>query len=169
MTQRISHAIDVFLRAIEQGTLAKGDCTACAVGNLVADSIGGVITREERLSRVDKVLGIITTFRCNLPNHNWAKLFFTAGKEQIKIYSFATGKIIYKNTGFTVEELAKIEYAFETNTQITAVNYSKHTKEEIRQDQIKGLEAVIQVMLDFDDCKELVQDVFTSKAQLIEV
>lgn len=35
MTQRVQKAIDIFLDAINNGTLAKGSCTRCAVGNLV--------------------------------------------------------------------------------------------------------------------------------------
>lgn len=58
---------------------------------------------------------------------------------------------------------------FETNTRISYHKYDYYTSEEIRADQIKGLEAVVQVMLDFDDCKELVQEIFTSKAELIPV
>ena len=43
MTERISKAIDIFLDAVNNGTLAKGTCIACAVGNLVAHGMGGEI------------------------------------------------------------------------------------------------------------------------------
>jgi hypothetical protein len=72
-------------------------------------------------------------------------------------------------TDFTEEELSQIEYTFEKNTSIHADDYYFHTKEEIRQDQIKGLEAVVRVMLKFDKCQDEVQEVFTSKAELIPI
>ena len=47
MTPRIQEAIDVFLDAINNGTLAKGTCTACAVGNLAAHYTNGKIFRKQ--------------------------------------------------------------------------------------------------------------------------
>jgi len=38
------------------------------------------------------------------------------------------------------------------------------SKEELRKDQVKALEAVVEVMMSFDDVKDAVEEVFTHKA-----
>jgi len=144
MSPRILRAIDVFLDAINNGTLAKGDCTMCAVGNLC----GG--------------------------DDRWAGLFFTnsMGEQYIHQHSLYPAKDGYeaiKKTEFSEKELAKIEYAFETNTKIPLKYYYFYSKEAIRADQINGLNAVVKVMMEFDDCKESVEEVFTKRAELIPV
>ena len=164
MTGRIERAIDVFLDAINKGTLAKGKCSACAVGNLVAHGIGMEID-PIRLICVD-----IGGFNTN--NTHWGDLFCTVEGRQFMFdinpdSHDAMANI--KSTEFTFEELAKIEFAFETSTQINGVRYKYHTKEEVRADQIKGLEAVIKVMLEFDDQKLDVKEIFTKKADLIPI
>ena len=72
MTERIKKAIDIFLDAINNGTLAKGTCIACAVGNLVADAINYKIdmslTKNFDISKI--------------PNAQWGKLFCTSYGEQ---------------------------------------------------------------------------------------
>jgi len=72
-------------------------------------------------------------------------------------------------TKFTWQELAAIEHAFERNTNIRVNSYDFSSPEEIRADQIRGLEAVVKVMLTFDECTENVQEVFTNKAELIPI
>jgi hypothetical protein len=56
-------------------------------------------------------------------------------------------------TGFTIDELAEIEYTFET--------VARH------QGVIHALEAVVKVMMNFDDNVEDVKEVFTNKAEAI--
>ena len=68
-------------------------------------------------------------------------------------------------TDFTGLELAQIEFAFESNTEIRYEEYHRETPENIRADQIKGLEAVVNVMMKFDDVKADVKEVFTNKLQ----
>lgn len=115
MTPRIQKAIDIFLDAINNGTLAKGTCVACAVGNLVAEGMRGSITK------VDYVGG--TSFSCSITNSNWAELFATnMYKQEVYPEEELEGDIrtlAYQNiesTDFTKEELMQIEFAFETNT-----------------------------------------------------
>lgn len=152
MEKRVANAIEVFLRAIDSGTLAKGSCTACAVGNLVAHGMGGVISKD---------------LNCNKPNSFWSFLFTTnSGGQHIYRQSLNDTTVMQniESTEFTWEELAKIEYAFETNTKIDYVYYDEHTSSEILDDQIKGLEAVIEVMLSFsNDKKTNVKKVFTER------
>lgn len=158
MTQRIQEAIDIFLDAINNGTLAKGSCHACAVGNLVATGQGG------------KVIGYDD---CTTVNNAWGKLFSTNHfGHQSYHKSFEQDPMVIKNiqsTKFTLQELMYIENTFETNTYINCYVYSDYSEEEIRKDQIRGLEAVVKVMLKFDEQSDDVKEVFTKKAELIAV
>lgn len=162
MTPRIENAINVFLKALEQGTLAKAACTACAVGNLVADGMNHDINLD------DDYKPFIAR------NAYWGSLFTTTdGKQRISDPDYLR-KLEYEkavdnieSTEFTQEELMAIEYAFETNTEIIISCYKDTSKQDIRADQMKGLEAVVEVMMDFDDVKDSIQEVFTSKAELI--
>lgn len=164
MTERIKKAIDIFLDAINEGTLAKGDCAACAVGNLCANAIG-----------IKPVLKICGSTEPEAPHYIWKRLFFTSyGVQTIKTIFYSPDKvkeaeILISKTDFSKEELMRIEYAFECNTFIKGTEYDEFSKQEIRADQIRGLEAVVKVMLEFDDCKEEVTEVFTKRADLIPV
>lgn len=168
MQNRIEKAIDTFLDALNEGTLAKGYCKACAVGNLVAKGLKGKISilKNDGFIYVD----------CNVENDNWGNLFLTSKGVQSK-YNYGPCDITNKAlenieaTDFSMEELMKIEYAFETNTEIMIQNYSDYSREAIRQDQINGLKAVIKVMEGFEVNPEFKQnsyaDEFENKANLI--
>ena len=147
MTERIQNAIDVFLDAINKGTLAKGTCCACAIGNLIADKINYQIKN--------------LVHNPQAPNGLWWKQ-----------EGFHTGGINYESPllemlDFTIEEIVEIEKAFEDNTSRSYVDYNFCSKEKIREDQIKGLKAVVEVMMKFDDVKDDVNEVFTEKAESI--
>lgn len=164
ITKRIEKAIDIFLDAINEGTLAKGDCAACAVGNLCANAMGIRIIFNSSGSTLDEA-----------PHQIWKRLFFTCNGIQTNKEPYYTptqaaeAKQLISKTDFSRLELMKIEYAFESNTSIKGIHYWMHSKQEIRADQIRGLEAVVKVMLEFDDCKEEVTEVFTKRADLIPV
>lgn len=146
MEQRILDAIDIFLDAINQNKLGKGQCVTCAVGNLVRHYNGKEDVR-------------------------WKSLFITAaGKQHIRIEGFKhlvnKGLSSIEKVPFTENELAQIEFAFETNTKILMNNYCHHSKEEVRADQIKGLTAVIEVMKGFKPQENQnlnIQEMFTNK------
>jgi len=156
MTQRVKDAIDVFLDAINNGTLAKGSCTACAVGNLVAHGMGGTISTDGR--------GYVN---CDVNNFAWGYYFSTSnGSQKVVNPNFEEPDLVecINATSFSLEEIMAIEYAFETNTSIYHTEYFKVNKELIKQDQIKGLEAVIETMLAFEnDTETNVKEVFTNK------
>jgi hypothetical protein len=167
MTERVQKAIDIFLDAINDGTLAKGNCVACAVGNLVAYGLGGKITRIKD-DVGDVALG------CDVDNVSWSIAFSTGLLDQNVHHCFFEDEKVLSNiaaTDFSLEELMAIEFAFEINTEIRFRFYANYTPEQIRADQIKGLEAVVKVMLSFDSDKEVqdaeVYECFTSKAELI--
>ena len=158
MTTRTKNAIDIFLDALNTGTLAKGSCTACAVGNLVAAGLDGTITITDDGRYV-----------CDKSNDVWSELFNTHGVQKFYgTYLQDVGVLAnIEATEFTLKELMEIEYTFETNTEIRFTDYPKFSNEEIRKDQINGLQAVVEVMLEFEESKEDVKEIFTKKAELI--
>lgn len=162
MEQRVKNAIAVFIKAIDTRTLAKGTCVACAVGNLVAAGKGAKITK------VEKSFGQIE-FESTEKNWFWKQLFMTSNGRQETFPTMLEAPIVMKDiesTEFTWEELAQIEYAFETNSNINFHDYHRFNSDEILNDQIAGLEAVIEVMLSFsNDTKTDVKKVFTEKVK----
>ena len=162
MTKRIEKAIDIFLDAVNNGTLAKGTCAACAVGNLVAHGMNGTI-----LKRKSK-FGYYDIFESDVENTDWSIAFITCeGLQEMYVHNFNNPNVTsnVEATDFTIQELVQIEFAFETNTEITYEKYHLATPEEIRADQIKGLEAVVNVMMKFDEVEADVKEVFTNKLQ----
>jgi len=133
MTNRIEKAIDIFLDAVNDGTLAKGTCTACAVGNLVAHGMNGTI------SKVKSEYGDYEAFKSDVCNDGWSCAFITNGGKQ-EIHGWALNDpLVLSNveaTDFTGLELAQIEFAFESNTEIRYEEYHRETPENIRADQI---------------------------------
>lgn len=163
MTKRIENAINVFLDAINNGTLAKGTCVACAVGNLVAHGMDAKIESKLTEDGID--------FECEKENGIWAVLFRTNrhGKQEIDNFFIDDDDVLgnINATKFTWQELAIIENVFETNAKINFMQYINHTQTEIKQDQIKGLEAVIKVMMEFDNDQFDIQEQFTSKVKMV--
>jgi hypothetical protein len=171
MTKRIQNAIDIFLDAINEGTLAKGTCTACAVGNLVAHGMESKVVNKDGLFGTEPFV----------VNFAWSCLFMTDSDgyqslgshktngldEMIKRPEYKSLRDAMEKIDFTVDELRQIEYVFETNTKIKYDAYEDHTKKEVRADQIKGLEAVVKLMLTFDEQVDDVKEVFTTKAVAI--
>ena len=154
MSPRIEKAIDIFLDALNNGTLRKGTCGGCAVANLIANGLGIKISSTN-------VIG-------NPKIRLWGNLFCTFNSVQslnsLQPSFLEEIKETIDSTDFTVEELMKIEFAFETNTIILYTNYNYFSKNAIFQDQLKGLEAVVKVMLEFDESKNDVKEIFTKKA-----
>ena len=144
---RFERAYEALYNAWNNGTLAKGICTACAVGNIVAAGIGAT---------VDSLLN------CNKDNDYWSNLFCTdEGGQTIRDTTYVSennldmlAERLEKDTGYTEKELAEVEYAFETNTEIKYKDYFKRTQEEIEMDQYNGLMAVMDVLIQLDKVKE---------------
>ena len=174
MTPRIQKAIDIFLDALNNNTLAKGTCVACAVGNLVADGLKTkILVYNYSSGKVDFIPSDV-----NLPNSIWSKLFYTTQdrngiSEQFQDFELKGAPEEFRtqvfkavsSTDFSIKELAQIEFAFESNTKIIFNEYHHLSKEEVKEDQIKGLEAVVKVMLSFDQQIDKVEEVFTKKAE----
>lgn len=157
---RITRAIDVFLDALNEGTLMKGSCEYCAIGNLAQKAI-----KDSDSFHLDATM--------------WSEKYCTNKRgftfTPTSLPSLSKQQIEYVDElihliPFTLEEQIKIENIFENSCRIHFKDYNIFTKEEVRADQIKGLEAVVKVMLTFDDHDEgLCDDIFTKKAELIEI
>jgi hypothetical protein len=164
MTERVQKAIDIFLDSLNDGTLIAGNCAACAVGNLVAANCGVKLYSKIDIYR-DKTVSAEhdAVFLPELGRparlRSWIGLFCTGKKQtraNIKDFSSEVQEemlAIVNRTGFTIDELAEIEYTFETVARYQGV--------------ISALEAVVQVMLNFDDNVENVKEIFTNKAEAI--
>lgn len=178
MTPRIENAINVLLDAINNRTLAKGSCSACAVGNLIAASHGAIIAPRIITQGFKSTLMLLPI---------WTSLFFTRGdKTEYKVlkgftelykvaFSFPTNEAVWakaeemiSKSDFTKEELVQIEHAFETNTSILGEDYHKYSNEEVKEDQIKGLSAVIDVMKTFDKVTFSTKKEFVDKVNIVE-
>ena len=146
MTQRFEKAYNALYNAFMNDTLAKGSCKACAVGNIIADSMGGIIEIDNKFN-----------IRCDINNTFWNAVFYTTDGEQhidnSCNYQY-TKKCIKKLTGYSWKEMSKIEFAFEINTMIGHVEYNQCTPEQIMEDQFNGLMAVMDVLIQLDEVKE---------------
>lgn len=144
---RFERAYNALINAYHNDTLAKGTCTACAVGNIVADAQGlqiittKLVTSNAYLYKVDNTI------------LQWGLMFTTCGNIQrnnIKSYP-GQAKLLKKLTGYSAEELALLEYAFEINTKINFLTYYTHSEQSILEDQFNGLEAVVNIMLQLEN------------------
>jgi hypothetical protein len=138
--ERFNRAINALVDSFFNDTLAKGNCAACAIGNIVAAGYNDKVIRKE---------GKKNTYHCKSPNNRWSSLFATADNIQDIDKSKLADECVLENikvTGYLWEDLAKIEKAFENNTEIHNLNYEKYTKKEIMEDQYNGLVAAIDVL-----------------------
>lgn len=97
--------VGILAKAFIDDTLQHMNCCACAIGNLVAANCGFKMKENRR-------------WKDNMPY--WSDVFFTTTgittkKQKMLIEHYHDeAKRQIDSTGYTVEEAAKIEYAFET-------------------------------------------------------
>jgi hypothetical protein len=160
MTERVQRAIDIFLDSLNDGTLIAGSCTACAVGNLVAAACGIKLSVRGGFVTPDNYQ--VMTPHGSVFFTAWNNLFLTTGlngqtRNDLSDFPELDQKqfqALVDTTGFTIDELAEIEYTFET--------VARH------QGVIHALEAVVKVMMKFDEVdSSVIKKVFTDKAEAI--
>ena len=119
---RFDRAISKLVKAFFEGDLEKGDCARCAVGNI-----------------------------CDGRNE-WGDVFYTALEGQIIDIDnyFGLSKYVIDKTGYSWQELAKIENSFELNTEIHHNKYRRFSKSAIMEDQYNGLMAVVDVLCEIE-------------------
>lgn len=158
MTPRTQKTIDIFLDALNEGTLAKGTCSACACGNIVAAHMGIKASVPKTFNEYATTI---------YPNTSWVSAISTIGCDSELVTKNSVEEIL--STGFTIKEFYLIERTFEANTKIHFDHYSESSKEEIRQDQLKGLTAVVELLLRWDESETNVQQAFVEKAELVPI
>ncbi len=149
--ERFNRAINALVTAFFNETLAKGTCAACAVGNIVAHAYG------QKINDINKA-----TVDCDgISNQAWKRLFMTNSSNKQSLYPFGTDDkfieealSLISKTDYNMFELAKVEYAFEINTNMWFNTYKCYTKEQIMEDQYKGLMAVVDVLCELDGIEE---------------
>lgn len=168
MTNRARNAIRVFLEAIEDGTLANGDYNAGPVGHLIADgknlkvyvsTFEGIHDYSFYWTKPGKKRKVHSNFMAHIRSYN-GKIIF---RDPQKVFDPNPAY----DTDFSLKELAGMMYMFDEHTNITLSDYPYRTPEEIRQDLINGIKHVVLAILDYDDCNEDVDEVFTKKAESI--
>lgn len=142
--ERFDAATNALYKAFFNGTLAKGTCVACACGNIVSDAVGGTIYLE---------YGNFES-TCRNKQDIWYDMFWTSKGEQTLRITEKGSKKLEELVGYTAEEFAKIEYAFETNTTILSYNYANSTEQQILEDQYNGLVAVFNVLLELEEMQD---------------
>ncbi len=159
-SKRFNNAISALVKGFFNETLAKGDCSACAVGNIVGESIGYTPTLKDPSFCEDRIFS---------PNSHWADVFVSVEGhgQMIREYNYeGQAKENIDSTGYSWKELAKVEEIFELASKIHYENYRRFTKEEILQDQYNGLMAVVDVLCEIEgiDTKEY-KDMFSYKCE----
>ena len=116
MKASFENTVNILVKAYLDDTLVHSDCSACAVGNLVAAGKGYTYKREEYEDEDGDILpGDLFWKEALLPK--WRRVFMTQNcKHQYQNPQNYTGdaKDEIDATGYAWQELARIEYAFET-------------------------------------------------------
>ncbi len=149
MNERFKNAISALRKAFFTNNLISGSCSACAVGQIVANAYGDISTNNEIV-------------HCNdIKNVRWRALFFTDDNKQTKRYHMLSTEVdialqLIEPTGYSEEELARVEYSFETATKIKIHHNNKMYQEgrvftqEENAELHKGITAVVKVLCELD-------------------
>lgn len=152
MTKRFERAYNALVDAFFNGTLASGTCTACAVGNIVAACQGGKIRFDGNSDRhTTDINGFSNSgYVCSTNNSYWGYFMSSLGRG-LPIANQLL-QTLWETTGYTWEELAMVEKAFEGNTKISAICYEHFGRDsiEVLEDQYNGLVAAVDVLLKLD-------------------
>lgn len=126
MKERGQKAYDALVKAFFEGTLAKGTCACCAVGNIVASYHG-----------------------IEIPGNLWddRRLHESMAIDIVTIWG---GFICNPAAGYSAYEISLIEAAFEGATEIRWEQYKRRSESEIIADQYNGLCAVFDVLVRLD-------------------
>ena len=169
----------ILIDAFMNETLAKGDCAACAVGNMVAANIGCKPMIVDALSNLTsrnkkKEIQVTPTYKYfrfsklitqkeviyanpSFTVRIWGRAFYTSNRHQKFDEAWLSHYIVsqtIKATGYNYKELMRIEKTFETNTRISLQVYSIYDKKAILEDQFNGLMAVMDVLMDIHECDD---------------
>src|SRR6185295_19985371 len=112
--------VDILYQAYFDDTLRHGNCHACAVGNIVAANMGFKYKTYRGLYGIsicydfpDDRVNIHWNVAHPLARLGWPSAFFTAGDYQSFGEVDESGRLQIESTGYSIDELAQIEFAFE--------------------------------------------------------
>jgi hypothetical protein len=107
--------VDILYDAYFNNTLVHGDFCACAVGNLIAANTGEKILLRNTAVHMDGRKRRIMKLDSER-SPEWIKVFYTVGINDTLFNSCnykGFAKLEIDSTGYSLQELMKIEYAFE--------------------------------------------------------
>lgn len=150
------NSVNVLLDAYNNGKLLHGNCTACAVGNLVADAcnISYDFDTEDIFYRPV-----------------WSEVFSTDQVIQDFFLPMYKGEAKHQidSTGYTLDELAKIEYAFESAIGFSEKGYDHWVyHRNIKQGQFIGLVSVLKILKEIHEVKEEIHTENINKLEAIK-
>jgi hypothetical protein len=108
--------VDILLDAYNEGHLQTLNCYACAVGNIVAASIGKKILKDSRGECYWEDSPTLNSLRIKSSIKDmWINLrgreYGTIDKIEVKNNTLAVEQV--HSTGYTVDEIVRVEHAFE--------------------------------------------------------
>lgn len=164
-SERFNRAIASLVKGYMNGTLAKGTCAACAVGNIIAGATGCTIEKTEGDD------GDVDFDFVNIIGHvfipSWQRVFITnvndrrlsrKNRQRINLSNYyGASQLEIDATGYSVQELADVEWAFEKATKIHFMDYyTIRNKQKIDEDQLNGLYAVVDVLCKIEGYDDVV-------------
>lgn len=107
-TATFENTVDILVKAYLNDTLRRGQCEKCAVGNIVHAAGHPMVDWDPDMEMPEESCG------------NWKAVFFTSKGYQRKFYTTDIewqnlGLRMIESTGYTVDQLALVEYTFETS------------------------------------------------------
>lgn len=135
MKATFENSVNVLVKAFFNGTLQLGNCAACAVGNIIADSLGYTYKDHKFHSDGNFTEKIWNEEPYpNSSNNGWFKIMFS----DESIGPETHHQILA--SGYSVDDLRKIEHAFETGLGC------RNNKYQTSEWQFNGLMAVVDLL-----------------------
>jgi hypothetical protein len=131
------YTLNVLVKAYLNDTLEHANCSACAVGNIVADSL--------RTNDFHVMSPTVYDWNNVTAGFGWAAVFCTVAKDKQLVFPIQYGNDAKKqidSTGYTWRELARIEKAFES------CNPDYANIKDVDAAMFNGLCAVVDVLAD---------------------
>jgi len=139
---RFEKAYGALYDAFMNDRLQAGNCSACAVGSIIGSAQGSNFIRT-KMSNLDM-------WCTDIKSNWWKSMFNTNNNHQHFKYDDIMNERLLNITGYDAYEMSMIEYAFESNTKIKFY-HDCSDKDKLMEDQINGLCAVIDIMIELDN------------------
>ncbi len=156
--------VNLLLEAYRTGKLSHGNCSSCAVGNICQEAslkTGISVSYWNSL--------FLTSFQIEeiRSNPNKTKWVFKQNLfNPLPAIAEPAFKLI-KETGYSVDELAKIEFAFENSIGEDVQAYNYYTGTERNLGNFIGLYDVFQVLKQIHEVDSLIHDININKLKNI--